>query len=123
MSKMLKRIAKQLKITIVACVQLNRELEKRDDKRPRTSDIRGSGAIEQDADTIAFLFREQVYNPDADPVEAELIVTKNRAGRPNRTVKLGWIGEQTRFTNWSERPVDDTGLFGEPNFGDGVDLF
>jgi len=123
MSKMLKRLAKTLKITILACVQLNRELEKRDDKRPRTSDIRGSGAIEQDADTIAFLFREQVYNPDADPGEAEFIVTKNRAGRPNRTIKLGWIGEQTRFTNWSERPIDDTGLFAEQHFGEGVDLF
>jgi replicative DNA helicase len=122
MSKTLKRLAKTLKITIVACVQLNRELEKRDDKRPRTSDIRGSGAIEQDADTIAFLYRESVYNQDADVGEAEFIVTKNRAGRPNRTVKLGWIGEETRFTNWSERPIDDTGLFAEQHFGEGVDL-
>jgi replicative DNA helicase len=122
MSKTLKRIAKTLKITIVACVQLNRELEKRDDKRPRTSDIRGSGAIEQDADTIAFLFREHVYNPDADPGEAEFIVTKNRAGRPNRTVKLGWVGEDTRFTGWSARPIDDADLFTEQQFGAGVDL-
>jgi replicative DNA helicase len=122
MSKTLKRLAKTLKITIVACVQLNRELEKRDDKRPRTSDIRGSGAIEQDADTIAFLYRESAYNPDADPGEAEFIVTKNRAGRPNRTVKLGWIGEETRFTDWSMRPIDDEGLFAEQHFGEGVDL-
>ena len=122
MSKMLKRLAKTLKITIVACVQLNRELEKRDDKRPRTSDIRGSGAIEQDADTIAFLYREAAYNPDADPGEAEFIVMKNRSGRPNRTIKLGWIGEETRFTDWSMRPIDDEGLFAEQHFGEGVDL-
>jgi len=122
MSKMLKRLAKTLKITIVACVQLNRELEKRDDKRPRTSDIRGSGAIEQDADTIAFLYREAAYNPDADPGEAEFIVMKNRSGRPNRTIKLGWIGEETRFTDWSMRPIDDEGLFTEQHFGEGVDL-
>lgn len=122
MSKLLKRMAKTLRITIVACVQLNRELEKRDDKRPRTSDIRGSGAVEQDADTIALLYREHVYNRDAEPGEAEFIVTKNRAGRPNKTIKLGWIGDKTRFTNWAERPVDESGLFGEQHFGEGVDL-
>jgi len=122
MSKTFKRLARTLKIPIVAVVQLNRDLEKRDDKRPRVSDIRGSGAIEQDADIIGFLYRDVVYNKDADPGEAEFILAKQRSGASGRTIKLGWHGAETRFSDWSMRPIDDEGLFTEQHFGEGVDL-
>lgn len=122
MSKTFKRLARTMKVPIIAVVQLNRDLEKRDDKRPRVSDIRGSGAIEQDADIIAFLYRDVVYNKDADPGEAEFILAKQRSGSSGRTIKLGWHGEETRFCDWALRPIDDSDLFPEQRFGEGVDL-
>ncbi len=116
----MKRLARSLKIPILLVAQLNREVERRDDKRPRNSDLRGGG--EQDADVIAFLYRHSQYDPDADPGEAEFIITKNRTGQGNKTIKLGWHGPETRFSDWSQRPVEADDLFQEASFGDGVDL-
>lgn len=116
----MKRLARSLKIPILLVVQLNRELERRDDKRPKNSDIRGGG--EQDADVISFLYRHSQYDPDADPGEAEFIITKNRTGQGNKTIKLGWHGPQTRFSDWNQRPVHMDDMFHEARFGDGVDL-
>lgn len=118
----MKRLARQLNIPIILVAQLNRELERRDEKRPRNSDIRGGGSVEQDADAIMFLYRHSQYDPDADPGEAELIITKNRTGQANKTIKLGWHGSETRFSDWSHRPIETDDLFREARFGEGVDL-
>ena len=92
----LKLLAKELNCTVVGLAQLNREVEKRGDKRPMMSDLRESGAIEQDADVIAFLYREFVYNTNAPKHAAELIVSKHRAGECG-TVPLQYDGSIVRF--------------------------
>ena len=95
-SKGLKALAKDHGCPVLACAQLNRECEKRVDKRPMMSDLRASGQVEQDADLIAFLYREAVYNEAASKGAAELIVRKQRQGRTG-TVHLTWRGEFRRF--------------------------
>jgi replicative DNA helicase len=96
-TRALMALAKELDVAIVLLCQLNRNLEQRPNKRPMMSDLALSGAIEQDAECIIFLYRDEIYNPDSmDKGIAEIIVAKQRQGQPG-TVGLAYIGEQTRF--------------------------
>ena len=98
-SRQLKAIALDLKVPVMACAQLSRANKDRTDKRPMLSDLRDSGSIEQDADVVMFLHREEYYNKDTDDKNiAEVIIAKQRSG-PLGTVKLAWLGEYTAFAN------------------------
>ena len=98
-SRQLKAIALELKIPIVACAQLSRANKDRIDKRPMLSDLRDSGSIEQDADVVMFLHREEYYNKETEDKNiGEVIVSKQRSG-PLGTVKLAWLSEYTTFAN------------------------
>ncbi len=107
MSRMLKIMAKELNVPVVCLSQLSRANEKRDDKRPQLSDLRESGAIEQDADIVMFLYRDDYYNEDSEKHNiAECIVAKNRHGETGK-VELRWMPEYTQFSTLDKRYDDE----------------
>jgi len=97
-SRALKGIAKELNIPVVALAQLNRSLEQRPNKRPVNSDLRESGAIEQDADVIMFIYRDAVYNEESPPEQAEIIIGKQRNG-PIGSMPIKFEGAFSRFVD------------------------
>jgi replicative DNA helicase len=102
-SRGLKILAREIETPVVALAQLNRSLEQRADKRPMLSDLRESGSLEQDADAVLFLYRDDVYNPDSpDQGMAEVIVAKHRAG-PTGIVRLAFLGHNARFDNMARQ--------------------
>ena len=105
-SRSLKILAKEINVPVIALSQLSRAVEQRPDHRPMLSDLRESGAIEQDADIVMFLYRDDYYNKESEKKDiAEVIIAKQRGGSTG-TVELLWMGNYTKFVNL-ERRFDD----------------
>ncbi len=117
-SRNLKELAKELKVPIIALSQLNRSVESRQDKRPTLADLRESGAIEQDADMVCFIHRDDYYNKDSEQKGfAEFIIAKNRAGE-TATTRLAWIGQYTLFANLADGEAGNPVGYTRPEKGD-----
>jgi replicative DNA helicase len=101
-SRSLKILARELECPVMALAQLNRQLEQRADKRPMLSDLRETGALEQDSDVVVFLYRDEIYNPETpDRGTAEILVAKHRSG-PTGKVRLAWLDRYTKFANMAK---------------------
>jgi replicative DNA helicase len=107
-SRSLKGLAKELSVPVIAVSQLNRSVEQRRPPTPILADLRESGAIEQDADVIIFLYRDEIYNKEAKKGHSEVIIAKQRNG-PTGTVHLAFMSTCTRFLNMVDRDIEDTG--------------
>ena len=106
-SRSLKILARELECPVVALSQLSRNLEQRQDKRPMLSDLRESGSIEQDADVVMFLYRDEVYDVESpDQGMAEVLVSKHSSG-PTGRVKLAWLKHYTKFADMAKTSDDD----------------
>lgn len=105
LSREFKQLAREMECPVIVLSQLSRQPDQRTDHRPVLSDLRESGAIEQDADVVLFLYRDFFYNPDAEEADkCELILAKQRNG-PTGTVNIRWLGNQTKFVNYAEEEV------------------
>jgi replicative DNA helicase len=105
-SRALKSLARELDVPVVAAAQLSRAVEQRQEKRPMLSDLRDSGSIEQDADVVMFIYRDEYYNPDSTdrPNIAEISVAKHRNG-PTGTIDLYWHGKLATFRNLQRQEI------------------